>query len=73
LIQLYKRNKSFAAWFTGIRAKLLQTVLTAAFTFLTYEQILGAVQTVLTIKAADHRKTTTTTKLGAAASTTSTR
>ena len=71
LIQLYKRNKSFAAWFTGIRAKLLQTVLTAAFTFLTYEQILGAVQTVLTIRAADHHNRKTT-KLGAA-STASTR
>jgi adenine nucleotide transporter 17 len=33
--------------FTGMRAKLLQTVLTAAFTFLTYEQILGAVQSTL--------------------------
>jgi adenine nucleotide transporter 17 len=50
LIQLYKSNKGFAAWFTGMRAKLLQTVLTAAFTFLTYEQILGAVQKALTIK-----------------------
>jgi solute carrier family 25 (peroxisomal adenine nucleotide transporter), member 17 len=46
LIQLYKTKKSVAAWFTGMRAKLLQTVLTAAFTFLTYEQILRAVQAV---------------------------
>lgn len=37
-----------AKLFTGMRAKLLQTVLTAAFTFLTYEQILGVVQTALT-------------------------
>jgi adenine nucleotide transporter 17 len=29
--------------FTGMRAKLLQTVLTAAFTFLTYEQIVSAI------------------------------
>jgi len=47
LIQLYKNNDAgCAAWFTGMRAKLLQTVLTAAFTFLTYEQILGVVQKV---------------------------
>ncbi len=34
--------------FTGIKAKLLQTVLTAAFTFLTYEQIVQAIQLALT-------------------------
>lgn len=33
--------------FTGIKAKLLQTVLTAAFTFLTYEQIVQAIQVAL--------------------------
>ena len=44
LIQLYNSNDAgIAAWFTGMRAKLLQTVLTAAFTFLTYEQILGVI------------------------------
>lgn len=43
LIQLYRRA-GYKEWYTGMRAKLLQTVLTAAFTFLTYEQILGAVQ-----------------------------
>jgi adenine nucleotide transporter 17 len=44
LIQLYKSDDAgIAAWFTGMRAKLLQTVLTAAFTFLTYEQILGVI------------------------------
>ena len=32
--------------YTGMNAKLLQTVLAAAFTFLTYEQILGAVYAV---------------------------
>ena len=47
LLQLYKKNDAgCAAWFTGMRAKLLQTVLTAAFTFLTYEQILGVVKQV---------------------------
>ncbi|KAG7349523.1 mitochondrial carrier protein [Nitzschia inconspicua] len=52
LLQLYKTNKNIAAWFTGMRAKLLQTVLTAAFTFLTYEQILGAVQAVAVMQKA---------------------
>ncbi|CAJ1934210.1 unnamed protein product [Cylindrotheca closterium] len=37
----------FRKLFIGMRAKLLQTVLTAAFTFLTYEQILGVVQATL--------------------------
>eukprot|EP00536_Pseudo-nitzschia_multiseries_P001466 jgi/Psemu1/181246/e_gw1.19.55.1 len=47
LIQLYRANNAGCkAWFRGMRAKLLQTVLTAAFTFLTYEQILGVVQNV---------------------------
>lgn len=43
LLRLYKEGKLF----TGMRAKLLQTVLTAAFTFLTYEQILGVVHSAL--------------------------
>mmetsp|Transcript_24051 Transcript_24051/g.37091 ORF Transcript_24051/g.37091 Transcript_24051/m.37091 type:complete len:412 (+) Transcript_24051:258-1493(+) len=34
----------FKSWFSGIDAKLLQTVLSAALTFLTYEQILGVVR-----------------------------
>jgi solute carrier family 25 (peroxisomal adenine nucleotide transporter), member 17 len=55
LLKLYRTNKSFAAWYTGMRAKLLQTVLTAAFTFLTYEQILKVVQTVTVMR----RRTTT--------------
>lgn len=45
LLKLYQ-TKGVEAWYTGMEAKLLQTVLTAAFTFLTYEQVLGAVQTV---------------------------
>jgi len=50
LIQLYRSNDAgVIAWFTGMRAKLLQTVLTAAFTFLTYEKILGVVHKVLTM------------------------
>jgi adenine nucleotide transporter 17 len=67
LIQLYKTNKSFAAWFTGMRAKLLQTVLTAAFTFLTYEQILGAVQTALVMRD-NHRTVAKQTSSSATAS-----
>lgn len=46
LIKLYRRA-GYKEWYTGMRAKLLQTVLTAAFTFLTYEQILGTVQLAL--------------------------
>jgi solute carrier family 25 (peroxisomal adenine nucleotide transporter), member 17 len=47
LYQLYKReNYSIRGWFTGMRAKMLQTVLTAAFTFLTYEQILHVLVSV---------------------------
>lgn len=42
LVRLYRRD-GLEGLFTGLRAKLLQTVLTAAFTFLTYEQILRAV------------------------------
>ena len=42
LTQLYERDGA-KGLYTGMKAKLLQTVLTAAFTFLTYEQILQAV------------------------------
>lgn len=41
LIKIY-RHKGIEGWFAGMRTKLLQTVLTAAFTFLTYEQIIKA-------------------------------
>lgn len=40
-VKVYGRD-GIAGLFTGMRAKLLQTVLTAAFTFLTYEQIVTA-------------------------------
>ena len=46
LRQLYAKQ-GFQGLYTGLEAKLLQTVLSAAFTFLTYEQILRAVHTVL--------------------------
>jgi adenine nucleotide transporter 17 len=46
LLHLYKAN-GLKGLFTGMRAKLLQTVLTAAFTFLTYEQTLHVVHSVL--------------------------
>jgi len=42
IIQLYKRG-GLRAVYSGIDAKLLQSVLTAALTFLTYEQILRIV------------------------------
>jgi adenine nucleotide transporter 17 len=42
LVSLYQRD-GWRSLFAGMKAKLLQTVLTAAFTFLTYEQILRAV------------------------------
>jgi adenine nucleotide transporter 17 len=42
LVKLYQRDGA-RGLFHGMKAKLLQTVLTAAFTFLTYEQILHAV------------------------------
>lgn len=43
LIQLYK-NGGWTALFHGMDAKLVQTVLTAALTFCTYEQILSIVE-----------------------------
>jgi solute carrier family 25 (peroxisomal adenine nucleotide transporter), member 17 len=45
LIQLYQRN-GINGLYTGLRAKLLQTVLTAAFTFLTYEQIVQVLHNI---------------------------
>jgi adenine nucleotide transporter 17 len=41
MVKLYRRD-GVEGLFTGMQAKLLQTVLTAAFTFLTYEQIVTA-------------------------------
>ena len=45
LIQIYRR-KGLQGWFAGMKTKLLQTVLTAALTFLTYEQIIKALVSV---------------------------
>ena len=45
LLKIY-RHKGVEGWFAGMRTKLLQTVLTAAFTFLTYEQIIRVIMTV---------------------------
>jgi adenine nucleotide transporter 17 len=42
-VKLYKEGGTHSL-FKGMNAKLIQTVLTAAFTFLTYEQILSTVQ-----------------------------
>lgn len=46
LVKLYSGH-GLRALFTGMKAKLLQTVLTSAFTFLTYEEILRAVKVTL--------------------------
>lgn len=45
LMSIYSRD-GFGGLYCGMNAKLLQTVLTAAFTFLTYEQIIAAVYAV---------------------------
>ena len=46
LVTLYGEQGA-TALFRGLQAKLLQTVLTSAFTFLSYEQIMGIVRSVL--------------------------
>ena len=46
LNNLYK-EEGLSSLYVGMNAKLLQTVLTSAFTFLTYEQILNIVATVM--------------------------
>ena len=48
------------ALFTGMNAKLLQTVLTASFTFLTYEQILRVVSATLPIRESKQQQKLTT-------------
>jgi adenine nucleotide transporter 17 len=45
-----------SALYTGMNAKLMQTVLTAAFTFLTYEQILGVVRASLLLRDRQQRQ-----------------
>ena len=53
MMQLYKEG-GFAALYTGMNAKLLQTILTAALTFLTYEQILTIVAKSYSSLATSH-------------------
>ena len=60
LQQLYQQN-GILSLYTGIRAKLLQTVLTAAFTFVSYEQIVQTLHTFLLIYYQSNRSTATTT------------
>ena len=48
LLAVYRRDK-FSGLYTGMKAKLLQTVLTAAFTFLTYEQIVKTLHNALKV------------------------
>jgi len=45
LRELYRQG-GIGGWYTGLHAKLVQTVLTAALQFLTYEQILRAIHKV---------------------------
>jgi len=52
LAKLLQKDGVQNGWYQGINAKLLQTVLTAAFQFLTYEQIQLAVFRTLGIQAA---------------------
>ena len=59
LWHLYQRHGVQAGWYRGFRAKLIQTVLTAALTFLTYEQILWAIHQAR-IMALSTTTTTTT-------------
>jgi solute carrier family 25 (peroxisomal adenine nucleotide transporter), member 17 len=53
LKQLYQQN-GIISLYTGIRAKLLQTVLTAAFTFVSYEQIVQTLHTFLLFYRNNH-------------------
>ena len=53
LKQLYHQN-GIISLYTGIRAKLLQTVLTAAFTFVSYEQIVQILHTFLLLYQSNH-------------------
>ena len=52
LAKLLKTGGIQGGWYQGVNAKLLQTVLTAAFQFLTYEQIQLAVFKSFGIQAA---------------------
>lgn len=54
LCKLYCRDGGFRALYSGMNAKLTQTVLTSAFQFLTYEQILRLV--AISIKHLDQTK-----------------
>ena len=58
ILKLYG-EKGAVSLFTGMKAKLLQTVLTSAFTFLTYEKILQIVKFFLTIPRIDKSKQAT--------------
>lgn len=46
LARLFRRG-GLREWYRGMKAKMLQSVLTSAFMFLTYEQIMAAVQAAL--------------------------
>ena len=46
-LQKIYRDAGYAGWFRGMTAKLWQTVLTAAFQFMTYENIRVVVKSIL--------------------------
>lgn len=46
-LQVLYEKDGFMAWFKGMEAKLWQTVLTAAFQFMTYEKTVGFVTSIL--------------------------
>ena len=46
LLHIY-RERGWRAWFAGMEAKLLQTVLTAAFQLMTYEQIVRVLSALI--------------------------
>jgi adenine nucleotide transporter 17 len=57
LRKIYRRQ-GLEGWFSGMQTKLLQTVLTAAFTFLTYEQIIKALVNVQRAVESNHMGST---------------
>jgi len=56
ILQKVRQAEGFRGWFRGMEAKLWQTVLTAAFMFLTYEQIARLVFSILLRKQSVGKK-----------------
>ena len=60
-----------AGWYHGMRAKLLLNILTAAFTFLTYEEILQSVHHLHVVTTTTTSTSTATTRSGSSSSSSS--